>query len=298
MTGLRAMFGQVPWERTWLLVRRYYAIAYPYFVMETHCHPELELMYVVHGKCQVSYWEADSERTLSLKDGEYCLLAGGTPHRLCVPRSSPCRVLNLEMDCAPSDGAFSLALLRQAEGMRRLCLSDESGFRGTDDGALYAAVAALQRELREQIPAGPGVGFALGAFWTTLARQYGRRQRAAGTAVYVRRALAYVEEHYDDAALSVSEIAAAAGVSVSYLQRMLRETLGCTLVDKIRALRMEKARLLLETSSLPVWDVAVSVGYNHRQHFSSTFTRVVGCSPAAYRRDHAAVCNHRAVRHG
>ena len=288
MDGLRAMFGRVPWERTWLMVRRYYAISYPYFVMETHSHPELELMYVAHGRGQVSYWEAGAERTLPLKDGEYCVLAGGTPHRLCVPRSSPCRVLNLELACVPADSAFSLSLWEQAEGARRLCLSDEAGFRGTDDGALHAAVVALQRELREQSLPGPGADFALGAFWTTLARQYGRRQSAAGTAVYVRRALAYVEEHYDDAALSVSEIAAAAGVSVSYLQRMVREALGCTLVEKIRALRMEKAKLLLETSSLPVWDVAVSVGYNHRQHFSQTFSRSIGCSPAAYRRDHGA----------
>ncbi len=292
MAGLQAMFESVPWNRTWLRVQRYYAIAYPYFVMEPHRHPELELMYVVHGKCQVSYWEHEAERTLGLKDGEYCVLAGGTPHRLCVQRASPCRVLNLEIDCAPSGGPFSLSLFRQAEGMRRLCLSDEAGFRGTDDGALHAAVLVLQRELREDC-AGHGVDFALGTFWTTLARLYSRRQRAAGTAVYVRRALTYVEEHYDDAELSVPEIAAAAGVSASYLQRMFQEAMGCTLVEKIRALRLEKAKLLLETSSLPVWDVAVSVGYNHRQHFSYTFTQSVGCSPAAYRRDHGAMAGRR-----
>ena len=47
---------------------------------------------------------------------------------------------------------------------------------------------------------------------------------------------------------------------------------------------IEKAKILLETSSLPIPDIAVSVGFNNRQHFTYTFLKLVGCSPALFRK--------------
>ena len=47
---------------------------------------------------------------------------------------------------------------------------------------------------------------------------------------------------------------------------------------------MRRATNLLETTSLPIETIAVSVGYRDQFHFSKEFKKNVGFSPSEYRR--------------
>lgn len=57
-----------------------------------------------------------------------------------------------------------------------------------------------------------------------------------------------------------------------------------SIIDKVNELRIEKAKLLLETSHMPIIDIAISVGFNNRRHFTHTFLKRTGSSPAIYRK--------------
>ena len=104
-----------------------------------------------------------------------------------------------------------------------------------------------------------------------------------GVSSFVRQALSYIDEHYSEA-ITVDELAKSCCVSKSHLQRAFRMGAGKTLVKVIQEKRTEKAKILLRSSNLAMIDVAVETGFNNRQHFTETFTKIVGISPSAYRK--------------
>jgi len=73
-------------------------------------------------------------------------------------------------------------------------------------------------------------------------------------------------------------------MGISYLQRLFKEHIGQSIIDKINELKIAKAKLLLEISCLPIIDIAVTVGFHNRQHFTLVFTKIIGCSPSLYRK--------------
>jgi AraC family transcriptional regulator, melibiose operon regulatory protein len=60
--------------------------------MPYHSHNEIEIMYVIEGKCVVE----TATETVPMKKGDLILLDSNIPHRLVVDNENPCRMLNLE----------------------------------------------------------------------------------------------------------------------------------------------------------------------------------------------------------
>ena len=60
-------------------------------------------------------------------------------------------------------------------------------------------------------------------------------------------------------------------------------------IDYVQALRIERARVALETTSEAVDDVGFSVGYEDPTFFRRLFKRTTGMTPAAYRRKYATI---------
>lgn len=271
-------------KKVWPKVCRYYAMNHAYYEMELHVHSELEIMYAAEGTCSVFVAEAPEDcREIVLREGTYIFLDSGVPHRLAVKREAPCRVLNLEIALVPDENGLSLEMLRASASFKKLLCSGASYFTGADlSGSLHQIIVSLQKALygsADELEC----GFQTGLFLLELANQYARRKRPAGELVYVKRALAFLQENFDHE-IAVADVAGAAGTSKAHLQRLFKAETGCTILDYILKLRIDKAKYLLETSTLPVIDVAVGVGFNSRQHFSQMFSQFVGCPPAVYRK--------------
>lgn len=273
----------------WMQIRRYYAIHYPFYKMETHSHEEWEIMYVVHGRCRVTCIEREEERDYDLKEGEYILLGGGVRHRLTVEKEMPCRILNLEGNLKTAQQPCQLKMFQTDENILSFLDDRERIMPGNDDGSLHEIMNALIRELKKDGNKENSSGdllteLMLGQFLILLARQRAwRKRKQRGGSIYIRRAQSYLEENFDQE-ITVKTVALAAGISEGYLQRLYKKETGTTVMDEILRLRVEKAKLLLESSTLPVIDVAVNAGFNSRQHFSAIFAQMTGCSPAAFRK--------------
>ncbi len=93
----------------------------------------------------------------------------------------------------------------------------------------------------------------------------------------------YICEHIGEE-LGRSELAALVYLNPDYLSHIFREKTGVSLVDFITAERMKKARELLKTTSLPIRDVALAVGYSNISYFSRQFKRSQGMTPLEFRR--------------
>ena len=86
-----------------------------------------------------------------------------------------------------------------------------------------------------------------------------------------------------DGRLTVAALAAAVNLSPSRLTALFRKETGVSPSRFLRALRMERARLLLERTFLTVKEVMAFVGVNDPSHFSRDFSRHYGVAPSRLR---------------
>jgi signal transduction histidine kinase/DNA-binding LacI/PurR family transcriptional regulator/CheY-like chemotaxis protein len=111
------------------------------------------------------------------------------------------------------------------------------------------------------------------------------RQQGLGRATQqlVRQATACIHLRYAEA-LTRDDIARRVGISADYLTDCFHQELGITPMTYLRRYRMLRARALLETTDLPIIQVAMQTGFSDGTYFTRTFQREVGMSPRAYRR--------------
>jgi AraC-like DNA-binding protein len=114
---------------------------------------------------------------------------------------------------------------------------------------------------------------------------YGLRVEVAELA-HLRRARDLLDREYARP-LDVPVMARAALMSPSLFSRRFREAYGDTPYGYLQARRVERAMALLRSGQMSVTDVCLAVGFTSLGSFSSTFTRLVGEPPSAYKaRDH------------
>jgi PAS domain S-box-containing protein len=81
----------------------------------------------------------------------------------------------------------------------------------------------------------------------------------------------------------VSELAVAAGLSATQLERALRRTLGLSPKQLLLRARLDEAIRRLEETDLALATVASECGYYDQSAFTRQFQRAVGMAPGAYR---------------
>ncbi|MEY4767282.1 MAG: hypothetical protein RI907_3955 [Pseudomonadota bacterium] len=111
----------------------------------------------------------------------------------------------------------------------------------------------------------------------------GWRRHADGE---VRALQTWMAEHLQEA-ITLESLAEQVHMSVRTLQRRFLSASGQTPMQFLQALRIDRARELLEGDKLPVPEVAAQVGYQDRVAFGRLFKKLVGVSPGAYRQQHA-----------
>lgn len=84
--------------------------------------------------------------------------------------------------------------------------------------------------------------------------------------------------------VSLDELAAEARLSPFHFARMFKQSVGVPPRVYLTRLRMEKASELLETTDLPVTEIAQEVGYSSNQVLSRVFVKHQRMSPTDYRR--------------
>lgn len=86
--------------------------------------------------------------------------------------------------------------------------------------------------------------------------------------------------------LALTDLAREAGVHPAYLARAFARTYGTSLSVFIRTRRIEWSKDRLRSSQDPVAEIALAAGFFDQSHFTRSFKRVVGTTPARFRRSH------------
>lgn len=100
----------------------------------------------------------------------------------------------------------------------------------------------------------------------------------------MREVLAHVHCHLFDPDLNVQTIKDRCRIRDNNVSCRFRRVMGITIKEYIESLRLEAAIRLLE-KRVPVFDVAISVGYDYPQTFYRAFQRRFDCTPASLHSD-------------
>jgi YesN/AraC family two-component response regulator len=111
-----------------------------------------------------------------------------------------------------------------------------------------------------------------------------KRKLGSAAQRLVRRAMAYVHEHYAEP-LTRDDLAQHLNMNSDYLTHCFRTEVGMTPITYLNRYRVNKARVLLAESDMNVTEVAMAVGFSDSSYFGRVFRRQVGVSPDAYRRN-------------
>lgn len=113
-------------------------------------------------------------------------------------------------------------------------------------------------------------------------RRYNAQQERIDTTDIVAMAVRYMNENLERK-LTLKELAAYLGYSVSQLSLVFRNRTGHSPLNYFNLLKIQRACQLLETTGLKVNQISSKVGIDDSYYFSRLFAKVVGISPRAYR---------------
>lgn len=151
-------------------------------------------------------------------------------------------------------------------------------------GPASTLAARLHQELRRPDALSPLVveGLVL-ALVAEVGRTQVRTTPRERTAPWLERCLNLLQARFPER-LSLGEVAGAVGVHPAHLSRAFRAHRGCTVGEHIRRLRVEHARMVLETTEAGLAEVALAAGFSDQSHLSRAFKALVGTTPGRYRR--------------
>ncbi|HJW00519.1 MAG TPA: helix-turn-helix domain-containing protein [Arthrobacter sp.] len=107
-------------------------------------------------------------------------------------------------------------------------------------------------------------------------------RRVPGQGTPLQKAMKFLEDRVDGT-IRLPDLAAVVGVSPSQLSKLFREATGGGVLAHHTALKMARARLLLDTTNLSIAQVGCEIGLRDQFYFSRQFRRMHGVSPSAYR---------------
>lgn len=273
---------------------RYYYKQWVDFHMDVHAHDATEFMYVISGTCVVEVESEASERarSITMRKGDLILLDAGVPHSLIVEKDSPCRMLNVEFTFTECEGIYPSMkqLVERNTPLSQLLDRHQNSIVLRDPSNIHHILKNIVMEMDTGGSSSHNVSMThllLSQLLVRVARLAAEEPEDRGAASlnqrYVRQAAEYMHQHYD-CDIQVKDIAAAVSLHPVYLQRIFRATMHMTITEYLAELRVEKAKMLLARTEIPIIDIADYIGLNSRQYFSMLFKKVTGLSPTAYRK--------------
>lgn len=161
---------------------------------------------------------------------------------------------------------------------------------GIDDPQLEYAGLSLLYELTEPNAMGRHYAESYAALLALqLVKRHGvlreARARRGGIApLRLRRVLELMNAAVDsEEAMIMSDLAEAAGLGYHHFFRAFKQSMGVSPNQYVLGRRIERAKMLLESTETPISEIALRVGFSSQSHFTATFRRLAGATPRVFR---------------
>ena len=260
---------------------------FPCSMAKMHVHNRIEMLYCLAGKLTVTV----NQNTFSFCPGDLVLINSNALHAVdslgteensyFVFQFSP----ELLYAATPSGAELEYLLpftLQNAETQKVFSCAELSG------SMVPQIIADLQKEYNARTF---GYELAIRLEIQQLFLWIMRRWHEQGiplswapgeTAQNLTPAFDYVWEHYEQN-VTVAQMATLCKMSYSYFSRTFHQLTGQNFVRYLTFVRLLHAKTLLATSTLPVTDIALRVGFSSSSYFIKQFRHIEGIPPYRYR---------------
>lgn len=230
-------------------------------------HKSCSLHYVIEGH---GYFGAGEEEAAYLSPGDLFYISSGSMMRYYPCHKKPWRYCGISTEGGEAAAFFTSLGFGKTAVIRRSPLTEKIGetIEKTIEGrrgdilGYYDLLACLSR------------------IFSLLENAY--RQKPAGVlagAAYAERAKEYLELHYSEVTLRMTELAHALHLSHSYLCRLFRQHVGVSAETYLRQYRMAVAKRLLCEQHYTVTETALLCGYADQAQFSRMYKKEHGHPP-------------------
>lgn len=100
--------------------------------------------------------------------------------------------------------------------------------------------------------------------------------------LHIKKAIEYVHDNYDQS-ISIDDICENLNINKSYFCSIFKATTGYTFCHFLNHFRIEKSKNFLLDTDLSILDIALAVGFNNQNYYSTVFKKFTGKTPFSYR---------------
>ncbi|MDF2937878.1 MAG: response regulator [Paenibacillaceae bacterium] len=102
----------------------------------------------------------------------------------------------------------------------------------------------------------------------------------------VKQAIRFIEDSYMGVC-GLAEVAAHIHLNPSYFSNLFKKETGESVTGYIQNLRVQKAKLLLKSTDMKIFEISEATGFNDSNYFTHMFNKIAGVSPKEYRKQMA-----------
>lgn len=95
-------------------------------------------------------------------------------------------------------------------------------------------------------------------------------------------ALKYIEENYEEQ-ISLEDVASVSNLSPYYFSKLFKKEMGMNFTTYVTKRKIEKAKLMLKNTDIPIVNIASELGYYECGYFTKVFKKIEGITPTEYR---------------
>ena len=262
-----------------------------YFPAYMHLHDFFEILCVFKGKGTLHI----SDTVIDLRPGDISFIAPGTPHSLSAFYDDSV-IMSIMIKCENFERNFFSVVYNQD-------ILGDFFLRALYRDSAYPYVLARNVSSHETINF---LGFAydefnsdaplknrmlisiLTAFFISLERKHGNDIMLPA---FLKKSYAKKESvldilnyfHHNFLCISLEQLCTYSNYSERQLQRLLKETTGQSFSANVLRMKMNRARLLLKSTPLPVSKIAEDLGYSDLSNFYRAFKKYYGVNPGDFR---------------
>ncbi len=252
----------------------------------SHWHEGVELVWVQEGSlsCQTN------DDCFPLSNGDLCFINQGQLHRLLGPDESiHCITLTMGKRIFTASPSVYEKYIKPLVEDRSLTHTPIRG-HGQYEDRIRTAIKQVAGYMEEKPE---GYELELIALCHQIIRYVhlvlstiGEKEyHVDGNIVLVREMMEYIAQHYGEN-IQLGDIASAVNISESKCSKVFRQYTEMPPITYLISYRLEKSAELLQSTTLPISQIAFDCGFSQQSYYTKLFTRTYGTTPLSFRKQH------------
>ncbi len=188
-------------------------------------------------------------------------------------------------------GTYSIGIANlKKPGLDENCLYQKGSSCIKNCGEMFDTMEAMMKQMRDMEDAGEAgyvIAQLLCAAFIVMVDQLEDLQQevsiGSDEANILYRIQNYFNQHFTET-ITLADAAKELGCSETYISHLFKRVTGKTPIQYVIRRRIGLAQTLLISTELSVTQIAMRIGYDNPNYFSTLFSKQVGMSPIAYRR--------------